>query len=113
MSAFDPLLTFVSAQTCTVGRAVEKVHGRSRGEMNMATLQRTATAPRDQFFLWMTFALAVIAIGGFMPTYWLQLPAQTFRGPPILHIHGVLCTAWILFLMTQTWLVSEGRIRRH
>lgn len=79
----------------------------------MATFARTAAARRDQFYFWMTLALGVIAIGGFMPTYWLQLPAQTFKGPPILHIHGVLCTGWILFLIAQAWLVSEGRIRSH
>jgi hypothetical protein len=58
-------------------------------------------------------ALAVIAVGGFMPTYWLQLPTRTFIGPPVLHIHGALCTVWILFLVTQAWLVAEGRIRNH
>lgn len=48
-----------------------------------------------------------------MGTYWLQLPAGTFRGPPLLHIHGFLCTAWILFLISQSSLVTRGKIRNH
>lgn len=71
------------------------------------------TLVRSRFFLWLAMACAAIAILGFMPTYWLQLPAGTFVGSPLLHIHGVLNTAWVLFLMSQAWLVSEGRIRNH
>lgn len=72
-----------------------------------------AQAARSKFFLWLALACAAIAIGGFMPTYWLQLPAGTFNGPALLHIHGLLNTAWILFLISQAWLVSEGKLRRH
>jgi hypothetical protein len=64
-------------------------------------------------FLWLAIACAAIAILGFVPTYWLQLPAGTFVGPPLLHIHAVLNTAWVLFLICQAWLVSEGKLRSH
>ena len=67
----------------------------------------------SRVFLWLTIACAAVAIGGFMPTYWLQLPAHTFKGPPLLHIHGALATAWILYLVSQAWLVSSGRLRSH
>jgi hypothetical protein len=83
------------------------------GEMPMASRVGSASAQRGKFFFWMTLALGAIAVGGFLPTYWLQLPARTFIGPPILHIHGALCTAWIAFLAIQAWLVSEGRLRNH
>lgn len=68
---------------------------------------------RSRFFLWMSVACAAIAVLGFMPTYWLQLPANTFVGSPLLHIHAALSTAWVLFLISQAWLVSKGRIRSH
>lgn len=68
---------------------------------------------RSRFFLWLALSCAAVAIIGFMPTYWLQLWPRTFVGPPLLHIHGLLCTAWILFLVSQAWLASSGRIRRH
>jgi uncharacterized membrane protein YozB (DUF420 family) len=83
------------------------------GGMHMATRARNAAVTRSKFFFWVTLVLAVIAFGGFMPTYWLQLPARTFNGPAVLHIHAILCTTWIAFLVSQAWLVSEGRIRNH
>lgn len=78
-----------------------------------ADIAPRAQAARSKFFLWLALACAAIAIGGFMPTYWLQLPAGTFSGPALLHIHALLNTAWILFLISQAWLVSEGKLRRH
>ena len=68
---------------------------------------------RSRFYLGLALACALIAIGGFAPSYWLQLPRGTFVGPPLLHIHGILTTAWILFLISQTWLMSNGRTRSH
>lgn len=74
---------------------------------------RPAKLARSRFFLWLAIVCAAIGLLGFVPTYWMQLPAGTFIGPPLLHIHGFLSTAWVLFLILQTWLVSEGRISRH
>lgn len=68
---------------------------------------------RSRFYVWQASACAAVAILGFAPTYWLQLPGRTFVGPPLLHIHGALCTAWVLFLISQAWLVSQGRLRNH
>lgn len=76
-------------------------------------ITRKSRANHSPFFLWLTIACAAIAIFGFAPTYWLQLPAGTFIGSPLLHIHGLLSTAWILFLITQAWLVSAGKLRNH
>jgi hypothetical protein len=73
---------------------------------------RTA-ARRGTFYVWMAAACAAVAIGGFLPTYWLQLPARTFIGPPLLHIHGALFTAWTLLLLSQTMLAARGRLRHH
>ena len=50
---------------------------------------------------------------GFAPTYWLQLPAGTFVGSPLLHLHGLLFSAWTLYLLLQTILAARGRIGRH
>jgi hypothetical protein len=65
------------------------------------------------FYVWMAGACALIAIGGFAPTYWLQLPAGTFVGSPLLHLHGLLFSAWTLFFLMQTTLVATGRAARH
>jgi hypothetical protein len=113
-----------------VANPLQKAHGRSslasRGNLAIATLvepieiepegaaqHRAVPVRRSRFYLWLTLVCAGVAIGGFMGTYWLQLPAGTFRGPPLLHIHGFLCTAWALFLISQASLVTRGKIRSH
>ena len=65
------------------------------------------------FYVWMAAACAVVAFGGFAPTYWLQLPAGTFVGSPLVHVHGVLFSSWTLLLLSQTLLVANGRLRNH
>ncbi len=65
------------------------------------------------FYGWMAGACALIAFAGFAPTYWMQLPAGTFVGSPLLHLHGLLFSAWTLFFLLQTTLVARGRVARH
>jgi hypothetical protein len=65
------------------------------------------------FYVWMAGACALIAFAGFAPTYWMQLPAGTFIGSPLLHLHGLLFSAWTLFLLLQTMLVASGKVARH
>lgn len=69
--------------------------------------------PRTRFYLGLALVCALIAIGGFAPSYWLQLPAGTFKGSPLLHIHGALATAWVLFLISQSMLVTRSSVARH
>ena len=65
------------------------------------------------FYAWMAGACALIAFGGFAPTFWLQLPPGTFVGSPLLYLHGVLFSVWTLFFFMQTTLVASGRLQRH
>ena len=65
------------------------------------------------FYVWMAGVCALIAFGGFAPTYWLQLPAGTFVGPPLLHLHGAPFSAWTLLLLSQTVLAANGRLEHH
>jgi len=65
------------------------------------------------FYVWMAGASALIAFGGFAPTYWLQLAPGTFVGSPLLHLHGLLFSAWTLFFVAQTTFVAMGRLERH
>ena len=67
----------------------------------------------SRFYVGMAAVCALVAFGGFAPTYWLQLPAGTFVGPPLLHIHGLLFSAWTLLLLSQTLLVAKGRYDYH
>jgi len=65
------------------------------------------------FFVRMAGACAFVAFAGFAPTFWLQLPAGTFVGSPLLHLHGLLFSAWMLFLLLQTTLAASGRVAHH
>jgi hypothetical protein len=68
---------------------------------------------RSSFYVWMASAFALIAFGGFAETYWLQLPAGTFVGGPLIHLHGLLFSAWTLLLLSQTALAARGRLTHH
>jgi len=76
----------------------------------MATLARTET--RTRFFVWMSGLSLMIALAGFLPTYWLpMLEGRSF--PPILHIHGTLFIAWNALYFWQSLLVANGRTPDH
>lgn len=67
----------------------------------------------DYFYFWMATVCALLAFGAFTPTYWLQLSAGTFVGPPLLHIHSTLFLAWTLLLLLQTALAANDRLSSH
>lgn len=70
-------------------------------------------AGRSRFYVSMAGVCALIAFGLFAPTYWLQIPAGTFTGSPLLHLHGLLFSAWTLFFLAQTVVAKKGRIETH
>ena len=70
-------------------------------------------ARRSGLYLWAGGIALFIAIGGFIPTYWLQVPAGTFSGTPLMHLHAVLFTAWPLLLLSQALLIARGGLRHH
>lgn len=75
-----------------------------------------AGAPRRDaqwFYVWMAGVFVLIAFGGFTPTYWSKIAAGTFKGAPVLHIHGMLFFAWTLLFLTQTVFVATGRTPNH
>jgi hypothetical protein len=65
------------------------------------------------FYVWLAGVGVLIALGGFAPTYWLQLAPGTFVGSPLLHLHALLFSAWPLYFLLQTTLVALGRMTRH
>lgn len=76
----------------------------------------TYATPRSDvrwFYVWMAGICVLVAFGGFIPTYWAKLATGTFKGAPIIHIHGMLFFAWTLFFLAQTTLVANGRTLNH
>lgn len=80
--------------------------------MVAATLN-TARLKAGYFYVWMAAICALVAFGAFAATYWLQLPAGTFVGSPIIHLHAALFSAWTILLLSQTTLVVQGRLENH
>jgi hypothetical protein len=71
-----------------------------------------ATTQRTRFFVWMAGLALLIALTGFLPTYWLpMLRGSSF--PPILHIHGSIFIAWNALFFWQALLVANGRTPDH
>ncbi len=69
---------------------------------------------RDSAFYTAIAASAVlIAFGGFAATYWMQVPAGTFVGHPIVHLHAIIFSAWPLFFLLQTLMIGSGRVTVH
>jgi hypothetical protein len=66
-----------------------------------------------RFHVGLSAACLAIAVVGFMPTYWLQLVPGTFDGPPLVHLHAWLFSAWPLYFLMQALLVERGLIARH
>lgn len=66
--------------------------------------------------LFMTAAIVfpLIILAGFGRTYYLK---GLFDAPPLasplVHLHGLLMTAWVALFATQVWLISSRRVRVH
>lgn len=69
--------------------------------------------PSRYFHVWMAGLCLAMAVGGFVPTYWLPVTSGTFQGTPLAHIHGLLFTGWTVFFVVQAALIATGRVARH
>lgn len=70
------------------------------------------------FFSGMAVAIIFIALAGFARTYFLRpvLPPLTpalRELTPLIHLHGLLFTSWVMLLLVQVRLVAKGRIDLH
>jgi hypothetical protein len=77
--------------------------------------QHPLATPRAdrRFFTAMSVAAAITVFAGFAPTYFLK---SVFGRPalsPLLHVHGLLFTSWIVLFVIQTSLVAAKRTYIH
>src|SRR5687768_6815056 len=83
---------------------------------NDALPERPAIVARRRerlFFTGMVIAMVITAFAGFARTYYLR---PYFGHPPLvplLHLHGVVFSAWLVLLVIQTVLVAANRTRVH
>lgn len=80
-----------------------------------------APATRQQgdrlFFTGMGVFVALVVFAGFARTYylgaWLEAPARTPALTPLLHLHALAFSAWILLGVVQPALIANGRPTLH
>ena len=66
------------------------------------------------FFVIMACAMAVTVFAGFAPTFYLRGSfVQTRPMSVLLHVHGVVFSAWISLFLIQTLLIARGSRRLH
>jgi hypothetical protein len=69
---------------------------------------------RDRrFYLAMALAVGMTTFVGFGPTFYLGPIYDARPLPPLIVLHGVVFTAWIVLLLVQSSLVTLGRLHWH
>jgi hypothetical protein len=66
-----------------------------------------------RFYTFMAIAAAVVVYVAFSPTYYLRAKFIPAPLPLYLQVHGLFFTAWIVFFIVQTTLISAQRIDLH
>lgn len=73
-----------------------------------------ATAkPRSRFFLAMGGVFLLVALAGFMGTYFVPMARRSFHAPAVVHVHGALLFGWLLLFIAQAWRVRQRRMVQH
>lgn len=81
---------------------------------------RNTVIPRSQskqrerlFFTGMIVAIIITVFAGFSRTYFLRPYFQTQPLIPLLHLHGIIFTSWVVLFLVQTTLVATNRTHIH
>lgn len=64
---------------------------------------------QDRFYFYSFIAMAILCLGGFVPSFFLR--PQFFADPlPVwMHIHGALFTLWYFVAIAQAWLILKNK----
>lgn len=91
------------------------MRSKSALDAGLSVPPRVVTARRRArlFYVGMAVAIAILVFAGFSRTYFLKAYFGSPELSPLLHIHGLVFTAWVLFLVAQTTLVATGRTYIH
>ena len=69
-----------------------------------------ATSRSQYFYFHMALACIAVAFLGFAPTYWLPMASGKLPAMPVVHFHGLLFFAWMLYFACQSWLAASGQV---
>lgn len=85
-----------------------------------APVAAQATYPYDRvFYSGLAIVMALTVVAGFGPTYYFRAftGSPTFSGlteiPLLVHVHGLLFTAWVALFIAQTQLVARRQVAMH
>jgi hypothetical protein len=65
------------------------------------------------FYIGMSAALVITVFAGFAPTYYLRPYFTNAPLMPLLHLHGLIFSSWLVLFVTQTALVATHRVHLH
>lgn len=82
-------------------------------EKPSATLTNPNRRRERLFYTGMAIAFLFIVFAGFARTYYLRPYFGTPQLTPLLHLHGLVFTSWLVFLLAQTVLVATKRTAVH
>jgi hypothetical protein len=83
------------------------------GRMNTIGLERAGIG-RRRFFVIMASAVIVAVFAGFAPTFYLRGAFTQDRPMSVLlHVHGIVFSAWVTVFLVQTLLIARGSRRLH
>ena len=78
-----------------------------------APLPAPAVRDRGRFFVAYAAICLIVAVGGFVPSFWYPVASASFGGTWLVVFHGVMFTAWTVLFLSQTLLVERGRLIDH
>ncbi len=80
---------------------------------DVGLMRRSARRPGQRFYLYTLIIAAIILFAGFARSYFLKVFFDEPPLYPLLHLHGIVLTAWFVLFGTQTWLIEARRIQVH
>ena len=89
------------------------VHAEAINQRAHTTEGEKSRRRERMFYTGMSIAFLITVVAGFSRTYFLRPYFNTQPLIPLLHLHGIIFSAWLVLLLTQTTLVAANRTRIH
>ncbi|HEY7872071.1 MAG TPA: hypothetical protein VIC31_05075 [Rudaea sp.] len=80
----------------------------------MGNIQTAARISAERhLYPWVPLGVAALIFAGFAQTFYLKTWFASPVLPLLLHVHGLLMTAWVLLFLVQTRLIAKHRVDLH
>jgi hypothetical protein len=68
---------------------------------------------RSPFYPWIAIALSLVVVAGFSRTYYLRFLSDLPPMTMLVHLHGLVFTAWLALFVAQTRFIAAHRVDLH